>query len=410
MRRFIFLVATLLMATQPAIAGGFFIPEQGTKAMGLGNAFTAIADDGSAMWFNPAGIAFQDGTVITLGTDLITPTNEFTFTGSTQTNKTKRETFVVPHAYLSYNSPELPVTLGLGINSPFGLSTDWTNSGAPFAAVAPALIPALGTATVSFSEIQMLNINPNVAFKVNDQLSIAVGAAYYDVTRVNLNNQVLTLNGKGSGWGGNAALLYKGDGINVGISYRTRVKADIDGSARYPLGSAPLLPVGFSTTAKTSITFPDLLSFGLAYNISDSLLASVNIDWVNWKTFDRINITQPALGAAGNLTIPENWKATTTFRIGMEWAYNSAMRARFGYVYDPTPINDVDFSPRLPGNDRQLFTLGYGYDISDSVTLDLGYAYVLLKDRTQTASAAPFYNGRYKSNVHIFAADVTARF
>jgi len=409
MRRLLLLFsAWLLLSAGTALAGGFFIPEQGTKGMGMGNAYTALADDASAIWFNPAGIAFQDGTVVTVGADVIMPKHEFTPAASTVTYQTRSKTFFVPHAYGSYNNSDWPVVLGVGINAPFGLSTDWSGSGAPFTATGtPALFPA----TVTFSEIQMMNINPNVAFKINDQLSLAVGVMYYNVRKVNLNNQILLLNGNGDGWGGNAALLYKGEKFNAGISYRSRVKANIDGTGT---GVGPLAGAG-STVATTSLTFPDMVNVGVSFKPADSLTLSLNVDWTNWKTFDKIvvNFTPSTLtGALGSTTstIPENWKATTTFRAGVEWAYNDAMRARFGYVYDPTPIDDKYFSPRLPGNDRQLFTVGYGYDFNESTTLDLAYAYVLLNNRTQTASAAPFYNGRYKANTHLIAADITARF
>lgn len=409
MRRFLLLLsAWMLLSAGTAYAGGFYIPEQGVKGMGMGNAYTAIADDASAVWFNPAGIAFQDGTVVTVGADVIMPKYEFTPAGSPVTYQADKKTFFVPHGYISYKNPELPLVFGLGINAPFGLSTDWTNSGAPFTATGtPALFPA----TVTFSEIQMMNVNPNVAFKINDQLSLAVGAMYYNVSKVNLNNQILLLNGNGSGWGGNAALLYKGDQFNVGVSYRSRVKTDINGTGT---GAGPLVAAG-STTATTSVTFPDMVNVGVSFKPAEKVTLSFDVDWTNWKTFDKIavNFAPSALtGALGTTTstIPENWKATTTFRAGVEWAYNDKMRARFGYVYDPTPINNVDFSPRLPGNDRQLFTVGYGYDANDSTTLDLAYAYVLLNNRTQTASAAPFYNGRYKSSTHIVAADITAHF
>ncbi len=401
------MAALALFFSTAATAGGFYIPEQGVRGMAMGNAYTAIADDASAIWFNPAGIGFQDGTVITAGADVITPTNEFTPTGSATVYKTKSKNFFVPHGYVSYGNENLPVTLGLGIYAPFGLSTDWSGSGAPFTATAT---PALFSATVSFSEIQMANINPTLAYKVSDNLSVAVGADYYKVNKVVLNNQILLLNGNGDGWGANVGVLYKEGPYSFGVSYRTRVKADISGTAT---GAGPLV-AGGSTSATTSVTFPDMLNVGAAYKVTDAIRLSMDVDWVNWKTFDKILVNYTpstltaALGATSS-TIPENWKATTTFRLGAEWAYNEKMVARAGYAYDPSPITDVDYSPRLPGNDRQLLSLGYSYNANPNMSIDLAYAYVWLKTRNQTASAATFYNGTYKSNVHLFALGLTAR-
>jgi long-chain fatty acid transport protein len=112
------------------------------------------------------------------------------------------------------------------------------------------------------------------------------------------------------------------------------------------------------------------------------------------------------------LTAPENWKATWAFRVGAEWAYSDKMRARLGYSFDPTPIKAEDFTPLIPGNDRHLFHLGYGVDISDNATLDVAYMYVWLKERQQTQSTGTnaLRNGTYKSSVHLAAASLTYRF
>src|ERR1700737_2053550 len=56
----LYLVA-FLSFSQGARASGFSILELGGRGAGMGGAFTAIADDGSALFYNPAGIGFQKG-------------------------------------------------------------------------------------------------------------------------------------------------------------------------------------------------------------------------------------------------------------------------------------------------------------------------------------------------------------
>ncbi|MDH5409659.1 MAG: OmpP1/FadL family transporter, partial [Gammaproteobacteria bacterium] len=397
-------------------AGGYQIPEMSIKGMGMGNAFTAVADDASAIWFNPAGIAFQKGKVLTIGGDIIKPSHEFTPNGGSTTYSAKERTFFVPHGYITYNSPEHPVVFGLGINSPFGLSTNWRNSGAPFASESTAVKMAK---SVSFSEIKMANINPTIAYKINDRLSIGGGISYYHVDEVHLDNQILLLEGDGNGWGANFGLMYKADRFDFGLNYRSQVKADIDGVATGGpdlgvLGAAAL--IGVTSTAKTSVTFPDIFNIGVAYRPDNKLLLSFDLDWTRWETFDSIDITYgtSALNAitGANSSIAENWKNTLALRMGAEWKYNNKFKSRIGYVFDPTPIRDTDFSPRLPGEDRQLITLGFGYEQSQNLTIDMAYAYVWLDDRNQTASSAvtTSYNGEYKGNTHIFSASLTYRF
>ncbi|MDQ6973229.1 MAG: outer membrane protein transport protein [Mariprofundaceae bacterium] len=384
-----------------AQAGGIQVPEQGTKAIGMGNAFTAVADDASAIWFNPAGIAFQDGMVVTLGTDFIIPNTEYTPPAGGAISSPKSEVFVVPHAYISYNNPNLPVVLGLGINSPFGLKTDWSGASVPFDLAGK----------VTLSQVELLNFNPTIAYKINENLSVGAGFSYYSLVKFNFDNALLTQHMKtGDGWGGNVGLLYKGEKFNFGATYRSRVKLDASGTAT---GIGALAAFG-STSVNTAATLPDMVSGGIAFKPDDKWLLSANVDWVNWKTLDKLVFTRgKTLGPLGTAsTSPFNWKATTAFRLGAQWSYNPNMRARFGYVYDPTPINDADFSPRIPGADRQLITVGYGYDFNMSTTLDLAYAYVLLSDRSQTASAGTraARNGQYKSDVHLAMLSATFRF
>lgn len=405
MKKTIVLIAALLLCARAASAGGFFIGEQGARAEGMGSAFTAVADDPSALWFNPAGIAFQKGVVGTVGFDTLIPSNKYTSPATGLTYTARKKTFFTPQGYLLYNREDLPVSFGMAINTPFGLSTDWRNSGAPFTTTS--------SDTVTFSRIDMINYNPSVAFKINDNLSVAAGVVYYQVRQVDLDSAALLLNGNGDGWGGNAALLYRNGPLRFGVSYRSRVKATINGQG---VGIGALAALG-SAAVSTSVTFPDMVNVGLSFQASNNVLISGEVDWVNWKPFNAINLNfaPSALGttvvALGKSSIPENWKATTSFRIGTEWAFASTMRARLGYVYDPSPVTAVDFSPRLPGNKRQLFNVGFGFDLSRRTAVDLAYSYVLLNNRNQTASAAlKNYNGLYKSHVHVIAASLTHHF
>jgi long-chain fatty acid transport protein len=407
----------------------------------MGSAFTAVADDASTAWYNPAGIAFVEGTRVMAGGDvLLVPGTDYTTNSSTLVDpvagapftplvpfpttslSAADKTFVIPHVYISYNEAGSKLSYSLGINSPFGLETDWPNTAAnPFA----------GKNT--FSRLNMVMVNPNVTYKINDNFSIAVGIDYANAYKLDLNNSIQSLTGDGDGWGANVAALYKGDGFNVGVSYRSRIEIALNGTAT---AQGSLKAFGAtSSAATTSVTLPDQVNVGIAYMPNDEWTLSLDVDWVNWTTYDvisikygsaaylaRINALRNFLGAAPitQTDLPQNWDATVAFRLGAEWKYAPNMRARFGYVYDPTPINDVDFSPSVPGpeNKRQLFSVGYSYDVNNAATIDLAYAYVLMDDRNQTASpvgdvpGAPntVKNGLYQSQVHIVAASLAYRF
>jgi len=416
MRRIVLIALACLGLVQSAYASGFFIGEQGARAQGMGGAFTGVADDPTAAWFNPAGIAFQPGVAGTLNLDVILPNTEYTDTAGLggapgATYRASKKSFVLPHGYLAYNKPDMPVAFALAINTPFGLSTDWTASGAPFSTTAlAALVPALAPATVTYTRIEMININPSVVVPVNDAFAFALGVDYYRVMNANMDNPFMRFAGSGGGWGYNFSVMYRNGGLGIGASYRSQVKTKLSGNAVYPLGALPALPPGFSTSGSTTIKFPDMFNFGISYRVDPRLLLSLDIDWVNWATYKTLLIQQPALGAAGTLSVINNWRDVVDFRVGAEWSIDDTMRLRLGYVYDPTPIDPVYFTPRIPGNKRQLFNVGFGYDFNQATTVDLAYSYVAISERIQSASKAVFYNGKYKANAHVLAASVTHRF
>jgi len=396
--------ATVLLSSQ-SLASGFMIPEQGAKATGMANAYAAIADDASANWFNPAGLAFQDNNV-TGSAVLVYPLNESETGG--QTYSAVKGIHAVPQVYVRYGEEDSKFSYGLGINSPFGLSVDWTDSCAPFSQV------SAGADSVTFSEIQAVHVNPHIAYRVSDNFSVAVGVSYYNAFKVHLDGQSLNIGGEGDGFGGNFALMYKTDKWSIGGSYRSAVKIDVTGTAVGGPALALLGYEGIGANATTSVTFPDLHTLAVAYQATPDLIISAQVERINWVTFDKIvvNYDPSALNVitGASSTIPENWEATIAIRVGAEWAMNESTKLRVGYTKDPTPTNEKDFSPREPGNDRQLVSLGYGKDFSDNFTMDLAYMFVWLDDRTAAAPTNAAYHGTYTGKVHLLSGGVTYKF
>ncbi len=425
MRKHIWSAAILLASIQTAHAGGYMVGEMSARAGSMASAFTAIANDASAAWYNPAGVAFTHGKQVMLGTDLILTHASFSTNASNPkhpaSSNAKSGSFLVPHGYFTYWDDKSSIGAALGVNAPFGLETSWPDT-APFASKS------------TFSRLNMVMVNPSVVFKVSDTFSIALGADYGYMKRVDFNTTIQDTTGSGDGWGGNASLMYQGDHFNIGVTYRSKIKVAIHGSAtaKGQLAGIGAITGATTSSANTSVTLPDQLNIGLAYKPNNDWTLSADIDWVNWKRYKSLDITyasaayraavktlQGAVGApaTGATSIPENWKATIAFKLGAEWAYNPHMRARFGYAFDPTPINNVDFSPSIPGNDRHLFSVGYGYDFNETTTLDLGYMYVYILNRHQTQSPATparapnsVKNGDYKNNAHVIMASLSHRF
>jgi len=242
-QRVLFVFSALLVAATQVQANGFQLPEQGVRAMGMANAFTAVADDASAMWYNPAGIAFLKGGNLMLGAvGILVPKVDFTGNssnpfGTAAHASSDRKNFVIPHFHATYTDPKMGISYGLSVTSPFGLETDFVASG-----LTPSSSNPFST-SATFSRIELVNVNPNIALKITDHISIGAGFDYTYLKDVDLNNAFLTQNGDGDGWGGNVGLLYKDDMFSVGVTYRTQVAIRVTGTAISSLGGSHLTEI-----------------------------------------------------------------------------------------------------------------------------------------------------------------------
>jgi len=397
-----------------AMASGFAIKNQSAKATAMGNAFAAVADDASAAWYNPAGLAFQTGDSFMLGSQVVAASVDYTdpATGNKYTMDKKRP--FIPYIYAGYKINDSSLILSLAVNSPFGLSTDWTNSGAPFTSAQTPVNPTGASNSLTFTELQLLNINPSLVYRMSPQFSMALGVMYFDAQKVAFDSHAAQQHGQGSGWGGNAALMYQSDAFDLGLSYRSRVKLHTSGVATggSALGFAALN--GVPAPVSVNLTTPDMASVGIAFHLSDVSKISLQADWVNWKTFNQLVFQYGAsvLNAVtgSSKTEPEYWKAVTSYSIGWDVAVQPGTHLRAGYAFDPTPRNAAYFSPRAVDGDRQIVSLGCGQDVGQSGVLNLAYAYTSIKTiQTQTAAATK-RNGNYHIKAQIISADYQFNF
>jgi len=396
----------LLSAPIWAHANGYQLPDQSVRAVGMADAFTAVADDASAVWYNPAGLAFQQTPQISLGgVDIYIPPVDFVSNASNPLlppatrARSKRQNAIVPQLYVSYASPASDLAFGLGVNSPFGLETDWTAT-------------ALANAS-TLSRILMVNVNPTLAYQITSHLAIGAGIDYAYVKGVDLNNAILTQHGHGDGWGGNIGLMYRQDWFSLAATYRSQIAVAVNGTASSQLGGA--------TSATTSFKLPDMVNIGVAIHPTASLTISLDADWTNWGKYDQIALNYgspitiptglplpPVIGVR-SIVIQEQWHATIAPKIGLSWRMNDAITFRVGYSFDPSPVNDTYASPDLPLNDQHNFAFGFSMQVSPHFSYDLAYMYTLQTTLHQTkpTGASALGNGTYKGRAQLFGISGT---
>src|SRR3990170_5497939 len=113
----------LTLLLQEASGGGYALPYQSAKAVGLGNAVTAGVDDPSAVYSNPAALSEIEGNQILGGVQYINVVSGVKNSGRNSRNK--HDDNFIPTLFANYHVPSTDVTLGLGLDTPFGLATSY---------------------------------------------------------------------------------------------------------------------------------------------------------------------------------------------------------------------------------------------------------------------------------------------
>ena len=439
--------AALLMAGT-ALAGGFNIYEAGAKATALGGAFTATADDGSAIFYNAAGLAFLEGQAIDLNLMPVIPTAEFTGAvyydtagqpiNESATGLTVDQSFPIPGLYYYRNTGEL--TFGLGVYAPFGLGVEWANPD-----------EWIGR-TVSYDvDLATIYITPTVAWKVNEQLGLALGVdvAYTDIqlnrrSQTDFGGNAYTFDVIDSTIDGTSSLnytpslgaMYKAtDKLTFGAMYHHEKTLKIDDGTLKLTNIAPAALTGAvdgmiaalggdEHTGKTELRLPHMLSLAVAYQLTPQARVEFDAVHFGWSHFDELALDfgNPAL----NQTIPEAYEDVWQLRFGAQYAATDKLTLLGGFVQDNSPQPVESMSPLLPDADRKDYSFGLQYHLSERVTLTGTWMTVNFDERTNVVDGAqvvfdedvteygagPYPNpaGSYDSYADIFGVGVSYRF
>jgi long-chain fatty acid transport protein len=415
---FVVLLVSLVSASI-ALGGGFQLNEVGARAMGMGGAFAARANDLSAMYFNPAGLAYQMGVGVSLGATAILPSTSFTNATSGKATDMVKQTFTPPHFYLGYGDKN-GWAFGLAVFCPFGLGTLWPEGWE-------------GKYIALKTDLQNFVVNPTVAYKVNDQLSFGLGISYTWSTvfmkyNIATYSQVtipppplpvpsavpgrVELRAEGSAWSFNAGMIYKPvPDLSIGISYRHSTLVSYTGSATFydMLALSPYLRGG---PGRTKIEFPNQGFAGVAYQISSDLSIEGDFQWIGWTTYKELKLEMPTgtvfpltgKPLQGTTASKKTWANAFMGRLGVEYLLGD-VSLRLGAIYDKTPQPNSTLTPELPDANRIEGTVGLGYKFAAHYSVDVAYQFIMFSDRTVTGAGGDLnvFPGTYKSTANLIA-------
>jgi len=414
--------AALAAMTGQAAASGFQLMEQ--NASGLGNAYAgqaAAAENASTIFFNAAGMTRLQGRQVSGAINLIRPSSEFTNSGASTaplglpspggSGGDAGDWAAVPNMYMSWQiDPKWWV--GVGVSVPFGLGIEYGTGW-------------FGRFQVQEAHIKTIDINPSVAYKLSDVVSLGGGISLQRA-EVKIDRSAVVAPGlerasnlkldDSVSVGFNLGAMFTiSPATRIGLAYRSAIEHDLEGTATVAgVGSAPI-----QTTAK----LPDTLTWGISHQLDPKWELLGDITFSKWSNIKQVPITTTAasaLGPAGRVldTFAFEFKDTYRIGVGANYQMRNDFTLKLGVAYDKSPVTDQHRTATLPDNDRTWLAIGGKYKASKQLTLDFGYAYIMVKDASinslKGVAAAPFQGnvvGNYSDpSVHIISAQATYSF
>jgi long-chain fatty acid transport protein len=415
-------------------ASSFGLIEQSVSGMGTAYAVGSSGiDDASTVYFNPAGMTRLHGSNLSGGLQIIHLSTDFKGSaryedslpgigGAPIDGKRKDDldtTELVPSGYISHQYSD-KVWFGLGVNAPFGLKTEYNKNW-------------VGRYQAIKSELLTININPSMAFRFNDNVSIGFGlsALYADGELTNKadgglalaqaglgapgsDDGLVKLTGDDWGYGFNTGILLEPtQNTRIGLHYRSEIDLTLDGDVKVSGFSHPALaPENGKQDGKLDLTLPDSVSLSGFYALNTRWALMADVTWTQWSDIDTLD-TKLEDGS----TSTSVWDYDDSFRyaLGTEYTPGRAWTFRMGVAYDETPIpRDSLRSPRVPGNDRTWLTLGTTYRYSPNLTFDFGYAHIFVDDPklkdVKDNDELHLLSGEYDASVDILSAQVNWKF
>jgi len=390
-------VATLFALSAPtAFSLGFRIADQNAEATARGNAFAATADNPSAVYYNPAGITQLEGTRVLLGSYATTLRVRVdpAAPGAPAFSNTNHELQFVPTFFATTKAKGSPLAFGLGIYAPYGLGLEYPDD-TPFRTQARK------------GKIVYVAINPVIAWKITDALSIAAGPS------VNYGSAELQQGAIAEG----DTFKFKGDGISYsfsaglkwdphrmhhfGITYHSAATIDFSGhttlrtdpfTVATPFGPFPVAGIDRREDADARFHMPQNIVFGYSFTPTPDWNFEFNADWTDWNELNTVTLHQQR---SGNIALPFNWQASWFWEFGITKKFTDGWQASVGYIWSENSVPETSFNPIVPDSNRHVLSAGFGQK-RDRFNWNVAYQWAY--GPTRTINQGTSADGRYRAH------------
>ena len=360
------------------MAAGYYLPNQDAFATARGNAFVATADSPAAVFYNPAGMTQLDQAEAQAGVYSIILGNEANVRG--QSTDAKTELQAAPQIFYvqPYNDK---LSFGFGLNSPYGLGTDWGRD-TNFSTV------------VTEARLMYISATSAVAYKVTNELSIgaSVSLNYADLTLeqgLGVSGSYLRYSGDDIGFSGSLSVRWQPcEQHAFGLVYSSESKFDLEGktTTNNPYWKD-------DTSAQLDFMAPARIAGGYSYRPAPGWNIEANIEWLNWDNLNTLTLDNSTVGST---PVKFDWKSSFIYELGGSYTTPDGYIFAAGYDFNASSQPDTNFNPGISDANRNWFNIGFGRKM-DWASWMLAYQFGYSNRTVDGATNKPVANGKYES-------------
>jgi len=386
------IIVLMLGLSFGAYSNGLNLNGMGAKAISMGGAFIAVADDYSAVFWNPAGLTQMDKSSLSVFSSIIVPTGTYQYAPAGIDMETESKLFPAP-ALTYYKPLSDKLIFGLTFYATSGAGAYW--DGAP-------LVPfntgfPMNTKVYKWeSQVGGFTASPVLAYKISDKFSLGatlnIQYGMLDMKR-EANGFQFTEDAAGIGVGVTLGALFKpSDKFSIGATFKSAQKVKLKGDIALE-GLTSMVPIpGLTDSVETTreITWPMWAGVGIAFKPTDKLTIAADVQYTKWSELGELHATtddvmwNTALPGLGKIidgtTYDLMWDDATQIRVGFDYKMSDTFSLRAGYYSDPAPSPDTTLNILLPSISYNVFTVGFGYH-TEKLVLDAGFEYLGGTDR-----------------------------
>ena len=384
-KKYIVLLLALVFTSSAAFGAALDNTHMGLRANSMGKAFTGLADDASAVFYNPAGLATgKDGLEIQgyafgIASDLNYSMN---FMGTDYGNNNSDEMFLIPGFFLKYKKGD--IGLGLGLYVPYGGSSYKYEDISALNPLVGFTAPFPANSSIEQS-LTLIAFGGSVGVKLSKTLSIGISVfGYYgEYTQTTITNGVTLQEDNVSGVAavsGNVGILFQAsEKLSLGFNVKLPVRITVDGSREQMNGMV-------SGDLSGELRFPFYFTLGAAYKPSEKMTVTLDVNYATYSTMSKIDLTYQ--GSSTNIqTIVTKYKDAFYFAAGVEFKPNSKFSVRGGITF--TPNATLDSGLQLSCDVSHItYSLGASYEIIKGLTFTVGFQYLQGFERETSGSSA----------------------